>query len=449
MYRNVLVNKKASASSIWSYFYPPLAVDGNTTYDAANRWVSGTPTGPGEWLQVELGGLARIDKMTLYTGNTTDGTTISNAIANGDFQVNSSSGGWTTVASFRDNPATNGKVELTFTAVTTDKVRIYFPILESSYRIFELEAYGEFVGKKAATPKATLATPKSFQYARGQNLLDMGSSLWTKRSGTTYFTRSGNRFTLDVNADYAGLNHVFPEGLLPGKTVTWGGTGSSEMQIMLYWLTAAGTGVYMSADTGVKTVTVPSDATQVRFYVQNSAGTRNNAAYVENIFLCVASSATFSPYVSRNTIANLTEPKQNLLQPMGASPWITNVSSGNYAVTDGYTLKFTAAQSGWYYSQQVPVKQGMLYTISVEDITANGRVAIREVKADNSKVYLTDLLSTKKTYTYKPSSTTVKVEVDCTYSAAGDVTYTQPMLVEGLVKPTFQPYTLGNRRMLE
>ena len=147
-YPNVALNKMAIANSSYSQAYDgSKAVDGDAI-SASSQWIVnfGIPTDANyfplpAWLEVDLKGSFTLDSFRI--------TEFSKALKNFSFEVwdatlNSGSGGWSSVLSETNNPATPLITYKTFAPVTTTKVRLYVNEHNSTsfMRLFELEVYG-------------------------------------------------------------------------------------------------------------------------------------------------------------------------------------------------------------------------------------------------------------------------------------------------------------------
>ena len=145
---NVALNKTATASSTYNDSFPTsLAVDGDTT-TASSQWLLnfGVPSDANyntlpAWFEVDLQGSFTIDSFRI--------TEFFRAVKNYSFDVwdasqNSGAGGWNSVFSITNNPATPLSSYKTFTPVTTTKVRLSINEHNSTniMRLFELEVYG-------------------------------------------------------------------------------------------------------------------------------------------------------------------------------------------------------------------------------------------------------------------------------------------------------------------
>jgi hypothetical protein len=136
-------------------------------------------------------------------------------------------------------------------------------------------------------------------------------------------------------------------------------------------------------------------------------------------------------------------PQKNLLIPLPRFPY-TN-ATGKVSFEGDYKLIMEADASGLYYNYHAPIERGVSYTASIQDITSNARVALREVKANGSKVFITNLTPESKTFSWTPASDTVKIEYDCTTNGLGHMEFNKPQLEIGNKATPFEPYKLGNR----
>ncbi len=147
-YPNVVLNKIATANSSYSATYSASkAVDGDVT-GSSSQWIVnfGIPSDANyvplpAWLEVDLKGSFTIDSFRIIE--------FAKAAKNFSFDVwdatlNSGAGGWTSVFTVTDNPATPLTYYKSFTPVTTTKVRLYVTEHNSTslLRLFELEVFG-------------------------------------------------------------------------------------------------------------------------------------------------------------------------------------------------------------------------------------------------------------------------------------------------------------------
>lgn len=294
-YYNVLrmQGAKTSASSALGSFNSWYAIDGSgSNYITNSRWVSNVGT-VGEWLQIDLPRLAMINKFILYTGNSADGVNITgNAIRNVDFQIKQNDA-WITVSQTRNNSLTNPKITAQLDKFyLTDSVRLYFPIAEDNFRVFELEAYGRAVGKKA-------------QGTTSKNLLKpFTSSEWNYTRPIV--SMSPNKVVLDL--DQSRTNElVIPAK--PNTTYTLSGQTTGRVYIVqrVGNNDKAGTG-YSNWNTINRTITTGSDVTGLR--VSLTADGAGIFTY-ENIM--VNEGATALPYqvYEQNMRQAVLKPKKN------------------------------------------------------------------------------------------------------------------------------------------
>lgn len=136
-------------------------------------------------------------------------------------------------------------------------------------------------------------------------------------------------------------------------------------------------------------------------------------------------------------------PQKNMLPKM--SEWTYTNAAGKVSFPSDYKLVMNGDTAGLYYNQHTAVERGKTYTVSVGKLTANARIAIREVKANGTKVFVSNLIPTQMSYTVTPASDTVKLEVDCTTNGSGIMEFENVQLEEGKTATAFAPYVLGNK----
>jgi hypothetical protein len=300
---NVLQAKSAVAtsSSNMSGFLPKLAIDGSgSTLSNPSRWVSANSTA-GEWLQVDIGRLAVINKFVLYTGNSADNIINNgNSIQNGDFQIRQN-GQWLTVGSFRNNNVMNPKIEVKLDkGYLTDAVRLYFPIAEGQYRVFELEAYGRILGKKAALPRSK------------KNLIPpLSDSKWFVKSGQTK-GEIINDYEYKMTIGVVGVvGYDIPIKLEAGKTYTLGATvigDGARMRLMR----ASDDSFLININPSSPIQTYTATITDYKIRIENNGQmgtytTKDFFLYEGNI-----QNPVFEPYRGLPKIAKVT-PKKNLI----------------------------------------------------------------------------------------------------------------------------------------
>ena len=121
-YYNVLQAKTAVASASSTLntgnFKASNAINGDSSpaNNSTTRWIS-MGGNLGEWLQVDIGAVVRINKFILYSGNSTDSINITNSIRDADFQVWQNDT-WVTVGTLRNNPDNVFKSEIQLDSLT-------------------------------------------------------------------------------------------------------------------------------------------------------------------------------------------------------------------------------------------------------------------------------------------------------------------------------------------
>jgi hypothetical protein len=340
-YKNVLRGKFATAASSYWTYVPAFIVDG--LGNGANppnqyRWISNTSKA-GEWVSVDIGAMALIDKFILYTGNNTDGTNVANCIKNGDLQIMDEYGNWKTVASFRNNPDNGKKVELTFSPVVTDKIRLYFPIDEQQYRIFEIEAFGQILGKKAIKkPGKNLFNVKEFDSTK----VIGGGTLWMYK----FYGRPYTNYTFSTNAPLEGsLANFYAGGVNTGSN---GYSAGSPRTV------SSGTDGIITMYMRNETTTTPSEASKKlmsgEYWIQIEEGSAATAHEDYNPQLKAAKKKSTKNYAkpfnhkdwSMNPVVNVLSPRK--LEMIATADW--NTSRFTFNVSPGDTFTFSAKITG-------------------------------------------------------------------------------------------------------
>jgi hypothetical protein len=429
-YYNVLQAKTAvaSASSSYSNYTPDKAID-NKGQDyknyATSRWISGS-SAAGEWLQVDIGAVARVNKFILYSGNAdAEGTNLNNAIINADFQIWQNDS-WVTVGSFRNNPLTNGKNEVKLDKFyKTDKVRVYFPITEQQYRIFELEAYGRILGKKA---KGTAS----------KNLLPpFTSALWN-------FTRpivsiSPSKLVLDL--DQSRTNEVIVPAK-PNTTYTLSGKTDGRVyfvQRLAGNLDKTGTG-YSNYGTFSRTITTGSDVVGLR--ISMTTDDAGNKSY-ENIMLNEGQIALPYQVNEQNMRQARLIGKKNLIPPFTDKAWSL---IPNADVVDGTKL-ITHGSGNWDVSKVlVPVEVGKPYTLSAK-VTGTGSVEIWEDSTLNLGSFAKDvnIAGGFASRTYTPTKSPAEIRIVNSKKELTDLVFEDLQLEKAESKTPYEKYHGTNK----
>lgn len=385
------------------------AIDGTGDAKQNNsRWVS-NDSAAGTWLQVDLGCFAKIDKFILYSGNSGNGTSVDNAIQNADFQINKD-GKWITVSSFRGNWVGNYKIEQSFTTVVTDKVRLYFPITEPQFRVFELEAYGEILGKKAELYQKNLLTRD--RATKGYYISDTTGQLLASGAGVD---------TIDYLPIEEQKTYVFENF----KT-------SFPLVMRAAWFNSSKNYIGGTTIPTEKQVTAPWGARYIRFSVHPDD-------YPIGRFYEVG--------FNGNKTATLL-PEENLIPPFTSSSWVENVPTGGGVEVDPtnpYRATFTGTTSQGR-TVYIPVTKGKTYSFSYIGIQApavyriykgkyNYHVDSQTIGIDNNNI----------TFTVDDSyNGFVSVRLAISYDN-GRGAVNGLMLVEGQPQ-TFKPYKLSPKK---
>jgi hypothetical protein len=280
----------------------------------------------------------------------------------------------------------------------------------------------------------------------------LSSDLWTLRAGTTYKRMEGNRAYWNSNQDYAGIQLLFStmgftDDFFQGKDIVFGGEVHANATVMFYYKRADGTPIYIGVskvtDNGARAMTIPAGSTEHRLYVQSDTGGRGEL-WCENVYVKFGTEKGYKPYHPTNP-PSVKYPKKNLLPKM--QEWTYTNAADKVSFISDYKLSMNGDTAGLYYNQHTFVEKGKSYTVSAGYLTSNARVAIREVKANGSKVFVSNLIPGQMSYTFTPASDTLKIEVDCTTNGTGTMIFENVQLEEGSVATTFEPYRLTNKKL--
>jgi hypothetical protein len=414
---NLAYRKPASASSSMTGFGPQGAVDGSgATMLNASRWVSNNSTA-GEWIAVDLLYFSDIKSLTIFNGNNT-GTDIQNLVRNLDVQIDVD-GIWQTVAQVRDN--TQSMISITLDRTyRTSKVRIYFPIAEAQFRIFEIEVYGDRTNIKRAHryPKKNLFNVKEFDSIKYVG----GGTMWMY----VFQGKPNTQYTFSTNAPYTegGLANFYAGGVVTssngykaGSPVTI--TSKSDGTINMY--------------TRNENTSTPSDASQKLFsgeyWIQVEEG---------------AVATAYEPFTKSNKPAKI-YPVKNLIKPFRNSDWSLLASPITDVIGD-YEMQ-TSTVSG-INAINIPVKPSTQYTFSalnpgasiyfIDSYNSNNVSVQRHTQPAGDR---TELL----TFTTHASASYVRIILRNSGSTSKKDTWKNPQLELGGVKTPFEPYREGNR----
>ena len=443
MYKNVLRNPlaKASASSVMSGtgYVAANAIDGSGSAKQNNfRWVS-NESAAGAWFQVDIGVLAEIDKYILYTGNSGDGVSVDNAIQNADFQVNKN-GEWVTVHSFRKNASANYKVEGTFSPVITDKVRLYFPVVENQHRIFELEVYGETKGKQPVKKIKNMLYPFTNDWNpdadSNVNILEVAPDrVVMEMNNTRQYTGLRMRINMDNFKDALGKVCT-----LSAKSFV---KPNSNSQIHLRFYSASGgqKDFVLNANLSVTGV-VPADAYNAFICIQNNV-TGYLKLTVEQLQFEVGSQRSdFEVFGVKNKLAKLQS--ENLLPPLTDSRWYVAYGQTKGEIRGDYDY-FMSIDTDKVVGMDIdlPLEVGQTYTLSADAIGENAR--IRVVRRSDT-AFLANLNSTNSPLIFTASSSDTFIRIE-NNNKAGQNTIKNFMLAKGSnSKQKFKPYKLETKK---
>ena len=137
LYQNVALGGIATASTTLATNIPDKAIDGNKT-SPTSKWISATQDQNPYW-QVDLLQVCKIDKIRIYTDSVFGHYPVSS------YRVEYWNGSnW---VQFIDVTGDTSELKThEFTPLKTSKLKLSFPGVKWSQRIFEFEAYGERKG---------------------------------------------------------------------------------------------------------------------------------------------------------------------------------------------------------------------------------------------------------------------------------------------------------------
>jgi hypothetical protein len=247
-----------------------------------------------------------------------------------------------------------------------------------------------------------------------------------------------------VSAGVGVVGYDIPITLKPNTTYTLGATvigSGARMRLMKASDDTFLINVNPSSPVQTYTTTSLTDY-KIRLENNGQAGdytTKDFYVYEGNI-----ANPVFEPFKPTNPPAVM-YPKKNLLPKM--QEWTYTNAADKVTVISDYKLSMNGDTAGLYYNQHTFVEKGKTYTVSVGYLTSNARVAIREVKANGSKVFMTNLVPGTQTLTWTPAADTIKIEVDCTTNGTGTMIFENVQLEEGSVATPFEPYRLTNKKL--
>jgi hypothetical protein len=414
---NLTLKKPAKASSSMAGFGPQGAVDGSgLNMVNQSRWVSGGQD-PGEWLEVDLLYYCSISSFTILNGNNT-GADIQNLVRNVDVQIQQD-GDWHSVAQIRDN--TKPQIDVIMNnPVITSKVRLFFPIGEAQFRIFEFMAYGEQSNYKRADryPQKNKFSVKKFDAEKYVG----GGTLWEY----DLYLKPNTKYTFSTNAPYIekGYANVYADGV---------STGSAGVK-----------------DGQPRTVTTNSEG-KTRLFVRNENTTDPSDATQKILsgeyWIQIEEGETATPYEAYRLDHKpaVLYPLDNLIKPFTSGAW-SLLDETITKVLGDYKMQ-TSAVSG-INAINVPVKNATQYTFSVlnpgsaiyfiDSYDANGANLSRHTDpAGNRNELLTFTTHSKASY--------VRIILRNSGSTGKMDTWENPKLQLGSMKTPFAPYKEGNK----
>jgi hypothetical protein len=193
--------------------------------------------------------------------------------------------------------------------------------------------------------------------------------------------------------------------------------------------------------------TIPTDMNvYIHFRKKDNTPWDTLTSNIEELKIQIELGSVATPYEPNkgvNPTPVALQPKKNLLPKM--SDWTYTNATGKISFPSDYKLQMNGDTPGLYYNQHTFVEKGKVYTASVGYLTSNARVAIREVKANGSKVFMTNLVPGTQSLTWTPASDTVKIEVDCTTNGSGIMIFENVQLEVGSIATPFEKFVLTNK----
>jgi hypothetical protein len=221
-----------------------------------------------------------------------------------------------------------------------------------------------------------------------KNLLDY--STISLRSGTTSFKVTGSRIDFDAKTiDYAGLNILVSDDMLRGKTVTWSvkdrSSGCTPMLAYLPNGSQTSTYIGFSSTENKKTVTIPANCSNIRFYVQNDAGKRGDF-FIDGWQAEYGTEATaFELYTPINPPATLS-PVKNYVEPF--TDWFPdNDITVTYIERTDRKVVFDITTATQYKGIRMPIYWDKLKNLLGKKVTLSAKVFSKN-NANNSQIQL-------------------------------------------------------------
>lgn len=251
------------------------------------------------------------------------------------------------------------------------------------------------------------------------------SDYYLKINQTASFQTSGIDVALQAGSSYTlSVDEISPNGRIYVRQTLNGA-------FTYYIVTATTKSLSFTAVAGA--------SYRVEFHANTSL---NVEEYVKNFQLALGSIAPFEPYKAINPVATL-YPKKNLIPDLVSFPNTNDRTKLVYENENRLIMNATALTD--YVNIQFPAKKVKQYTLWATELNENARVAIREVKADGTKTFLTNLTQVYMSHTFTTTSSVDKIEIECTVKTVGKCVFDKVQLEEGN-KTTFERYILSNLR---
>jgi hypothetical protein len=255
-------------------------------------------------------------------------------------------------------------------------------------------ALGNFVFENMQLEEGTVKTPferlkwinKPAKLYPKQNLVNINDPRWTMRQGTTYVKKSGSRITWDADRDYAGYQIFLNDADFVGKTVTFGGKRHPDTSVLLFYKKPDGSSAYvgLASFEEYRTMSIPKDAFELRFYVQNNPSTRGEF-WSEDLYINIGDKVGYTPYELINKPAALVV-KKNYVEPF--TEWYQdNDITVNFIERTESRMVFDITTPVQYKGIRMPIKWDRLKNLLGKKVTLSART-FDKTNLNNSQIQL-------------------------------------------------------------
>ncbi|MEH7209613.1 hypothetical protein V7094_25935 [Priestia megaterium] len=284
-----------------------------------------------------------------------------------------------------------------------------------------------------------------------KNLASNIQTDWSIRASTNWFTLKDNVLTYEATAQYAGANLIdFNNYIdLRGKTVTMSyESATANNTLMFYYMKSDGSQTYIGVDgtTKSRTIPVPTDASFIRLYIQNTEVITAPKIYtIKNIQLEIGDSATtFTPYSLVAQPAKMISGK-NIFNVNGGE-WKNKTGSGTLGTKtlNEYAVDNLVRIAG-VFPNKIP-DGNRKYFLSWNDVKFN--IAIWEIDVNGMVIADFGWKNTSQSYTFKSNAKSFAVVVSHKSSdniSVDEYKELNLQVEEGTVKTSYEDFGLINR----